>query len=89
MFAIRYLALLLKGTNLKENENATAQPVISGRKVYPIPVCFPPIEEQHRIVDKVDELMVLCDQLKTRLNYAQTTQLHLADALAEQALVEA
>lgn len=46
----------------------------------------PPLAEQHRIVAKVDELMVLCDQLKSRLNDAQTTQLHLADALVEQAI---
>jgi len=47
---------------------------------------LPPLEEQHRIVAKVDELMALCDQLKARLNDAQTTQLQLADALTEQAL---
>ena len=86
LFTIQYLALLLRGTNLKENENATAQPVISGKKVYPIPVCFPPVPEQHRIVAKVDELMALCDQLKSRLSDAQTTQLHLADALVERAI---
>ena len=42
--------------------------------------------EQRRIVAKVDELMALCDQLKAHLNNAQTTQLHLADVLAEQAI---
>jgi len=47
---------------------------------------LPPLPEQHRIVAKVDELMALCDQLKSRLSAAQTTQLHLADALAEQAI---
>jgi hypothetical protein len=29
-----FLVLLLKGTNLKEDESATAQPVISGSKIY-------------------------------------------------------
>lgn len=47
---------------------------------------IPPLEEQHRIVAKVDELMALCDQLKTQLNNAQTTQLHLSDAVVENAL---
>jgi type I restriction enzyme S subunit len=46
-----------------------------------IPIC--PLEEQKRIVAKVDELMALCDQLKTRLSDAQTTQLHLTDAIVE------
>lgn len=61
---LQYLFWLLKGTNLKEDENATAQPVISGRKVYPIVVALAPKSEQHRIVAKVDELMQLCDQLE-------------------------
>ncbi|WP_353570523.1 restriction endonuclease subunit S [Candidatus Albibeggiatoa sp. nov. BB20] len=46
-----------------------------------MPVALPPLQEQHRIVTKVDELMHLCDQLKTRLNDTQTTQLQLADTL--------
>lgn len=81
-----FLYWLLKGTNLKENENATAQPVISGRKVYPIVVGLPPKKEQLRIVAKVDELMALCDALKARLAEAQTTQIHLADAIVERAV---
>ena len=83
---INFLCWLLKGTNLKENENATAQPVISGRKVYPITVGLPPLAEQHRIVAKVDELMALCDTLKNRLNDAQVTQVQLADAIVDQAV---
>ena len=46
----------------------------------------PPLAEQHRIVAKVDELMALCELLKARLADAQTTQLHLADAVVENAL---
>ncbi|MDO6559404.1 restriction endonuclease subunit S [Paraglaciecola chathamensis] len=47
---------------------------------------IPPLAEQHRIVAKVDELMTLCDSLKAHLNQAQTTQLHLTDAIVERAL---
>lgn len=53
-------------------------------KAAPIPLC--PISEQKRMVNKVDQLMALCDELKTRLQHAQQTQLHLADALVEQAV---
>jgi len=49
-----------------------------------IPV--PPLAEQHRIVAKVDELMALCDALKARIKDAQATQIHLADAIVEQAV---
>jgi len=47
---------------------------------------LPPLAEQHRIVAKVDELMALCDALKARISDAKTTQLHLADAIVEQAV---
>jgi type I restriction enzyme S subunit len=49
-------------------------------------VPIPPLAEQHRIVAKADELMVLCDNLKKRLHDAQTTQVQLADAIVEQAV---
>ena len=51
-----------------------------------ITVPLPPLEEQYRIVAKVDKLMALCEQLKARLSDAQTTQLYLTDAIVEQAV---
>ncbi|HIF9176987.1 TPA: restriction endonuclease subunit S [Photobacterium damselae] len=59
-----FLVWLLKATNLSENDSATAQPVISGKKVYPIVVALPPKKEQQFIAAKIDELMALCDQLE-------------------------
>ena len=50
-----------------------------------VPIC--PLEEQRRIVAEVDELMVICDQLKARLTDAQTIQLNLADSMTQQALI--
>ncbi len=47
---------------------------------------LPPIREQHRVVAKVDQLMALCDQLKSRLQTSQQTQLALAESLVEGAL---
>ncbi|WP_063662004.1 restriction endonuclease subunit S [Aliivibrio fischeri] len=47
---------------------------------------LPPIAEQHRIVAKVKELMAICEQFKQRLKESQTTQLHLTDAIVEQAV---
>lgn len=49
-------------------------------------VCLPPLAEQHRIVAKVDQLMALCDQLKTRLTQARQLNEQLATALVEQAV---
>ncbi|WP_404376142.1 restriction endonuclease subunit S [Vreelandella aquamarina] len=49
-------------------------------------VPVPPLAEQHRIVQKVDELMAICDQLKERLNQASNTRCQLAGAIVEQGL---
>lgn len=45
----------------------------------PIPV--PPMEEQHRIVAKVDELMALCARLETSLDQSTATRSRLLDSL--------
>jgi type I restriction enzyme S subunit len=47
---------------------------------------IPPLAEQARIETKVDQLMTLCDQLKTRISDTQITQVQLAETLAEQAV---
>ena len=68
--------------------NATGMTVtgIKASKLKEIPVPLPSLDEQHRIVAKVDQLMTLCDQLKARLQQAQQTQLHLTDVVVEQAV---
>lgn len=71
---------------LREQSAGGAQPNLNVGKVSTTVIPLPPLTEQHRIVTKVDELMVLCDTLKTNLQNAQTTQLALADAIVEQAV---
>lgn len=82
-----YVCLYINAISLEPYVTGTAQPKMNQAKMNGIVVAIPPLAEQHRIVAKVDELMALCDQLKSRLSDAQTTQLHLADALVD-ALVE-
>jgi type I restriction enzyme S subunit len=65
---------------------AASQVNISQEKLRSAPIPIPPLAEQHRIVAKVEELMTLCDSLKTNLQNAQTTQLALADALVGHAI---
>lgn len=52
-------------------------------KLLPLPV--PPLAEQRRIVAKVDEIMALCDTLKSRIAGAAETRRHLADAITQRA----
>ncbi|GAA0782755.1 MULTISPECIES: restriction endonuclease subunit S [Pseudomonadati] len=81
-----YVKLFFRKAYLELREHAAggAQPNLNVGKIAATIVPIPPLEEQHRIVAKVDELMALCDQLKARLSNAQTTQLHLTDAIVEQ-----
>ncbi|HCN6355964.1 TPA: restriction endonuclease subunit S [Escherichia coli] len=46
----------------------------------------PPLEEFHRIVDKVQNLLSVCDVLRAYIQSAQQIQLHLADALTDAAI---
>lgn len=57
---------------------------VSTVKNYLIPI--PPKEEQYQIIARVKELLNLGDNLKSRLQTIQQTQLHLADALTDAAL---
>ena len=58
-----YLVLMLRFMNLGRSNNATAQPVVSGKKIYPRLFPLPPLAEQRRIVAKLEELLPLCQQL--------------------------
>ncbi len=49
-------------------------------------VPIPPIDEQHRIVAKVDELFGICDALKDRIREVQGIEMDLAGAVVEGAL---
>ncbi|TDR52033.1 type I restriction enzyme S subunit [Halomonas ventosae] len=59
---------------------------VSRKQVQDLLVPLPPEKEQQRIVEKVDDLMALCDHLKTRLNEAGETRTQLAEAVVEQAV---
>ena len=58
----KYLIYILRHMNLGKSHNATAQPVVSGKKIYPLLFPLPPLEEQHRIVAKIEEILPYIDQ---------------------------
>jgi type I restriction enzyme S subunit len=63
-----------------------ARPNLSMGNIAKFLIPIPPIVEQHRIVAKVDELMAICDQLKTRITEANELQRKIADVVVGQAL---
>lgn len=86
----RFLVLALKAScfqKLAWSRASTATlPIISKRKWEVLPIPLPPLVEQHRIVAKVDELMVFCDQLEANLSTRDKIRCHLLDALLEKVL---
>lgn len=84
----RYLQIFLElaSNELKAKAAGGVQSFVSLGTLRSYVMAIPPLLEQHRIVAKVDELMTLCDSLKQQLEAAQTTQIHLADAIVEQAV---
>lgn len=87
---VRYLQIFMQSKTLWDQVTSgvagSAYNALTIEKIKELLFPHPPLSEQHRIVAKVDELMFLCDALKTRIAAAQTTQLQLADAIVEQAV---
>jgi len=65
IFNLDFLSLVLIVLDLKSTSVATAQPVISGMRIYPIVIPLPPLAEQQRIVQRLEELLPKTDSLKT------------------------
>ena len=84
----QYLLIVLSSENFQSQVLAKAGistlPIISKGKWEQLLVPMPPLPEQHRIVARVEELRLLCTQLRERLNAARRTQSQLAETLVQQ-----
>ena len=78
-FDLRYLLIGLQALHL-EPLGKGVKPGLSRSDVYDLPLSVPPLAEQHRIVDKVDELMVLCDRLEEARTEREETRDRLSVA---------
>ena len=85
-----YLLLTLTEPHLLEraSEKAIGSTVKHLRvgDVERLAVPVPPLAEQHRIVQRVDELMALCDRLAQDLGESSKTRCRLAETVVEGAL---
>jgi type I restriction enzyme S subunit len=72
--------------NLQSTAIGGAQPFVSLGALRSLVIALPSTKEQYRIVAKVDELMAICDQLKTRITEANELQRKIADVVVENAI---
>ncbi|MEZ9648088.1 restriction endonuclease subunit S [Vibrio sp. 10N.261.52.C2] len=87
---IDYLHVWLTGSmggrGLLLQSSYGAKPGLNLQNINELLVPLAPILELNRVVFKVRELLIICEQLKGSLKESQTTQLHLTDAIVEQAV---
>lgn len=86
LFFYNYLTSPFGKSQVFRFDNGSAQPNLSANSVMLYAFPCPPLDEQFRIYNKVQELFGICESLKTNIQSAQQTQLHLADALTDAAL---
>lgn len=81
-----YICMVIKaaGKKLADIASSTTIAYINKTKCESIQFGLPPFVEQRRIVDKVDQLMMLCEQLKNSIRLQKRDQLLLTDAIIEQ-----
>jgi type I restriction enzyme S subunit len=86
----KFLLLTLRSNYFQtiawERSSSTTIAILNKGKWMDIVLPIPPLAEQHRIVNKVDELIAVCDTLTARLNEAQAIKIQLADAIVERAV---
>ena len=80
-----FLFYALQGTDLRKNMSSTAQPVISGQKIYPLAFNLPGLKEQTEIVRRVEILFAFADRLQARLQTALTATERMTPALLAKA----
>ncbi|MBK7362088.1 MAG: restriction endonuclease subunit S [Micavibrio sp.] len=89
----RFLTLQLSSPNMRKKIESFGRSTsgvnnINSRQIASLNIYVPPLEEQKRIVSKVDELISICDSLKDRLSKLNSIHEQLALALVEKAAAE-
>ena len=58
-------------------------PKINQNTVINLPIPLPPLEEQKRIVEKIEQLMGLCDELEAKLRKARENSEKLMETVVK------
>jgi len=82
---IEYLVLHLKQMKLGKSAFKGAQPVISGKRVYPLITQISPLAEQKEIVKKIKKLFAICDQLEKQITNSQANAEQLMQSVLKEA----
>ena len=85
---IEWAYLVLSSLDFTQYQVGSTVPALQQGTLGAIPILLPPLAEQHRIVAKVGELMVLCDRLEAGLTAADAARRRLLDSLLHEALDE-
>ena len=86
---VDYLRYALKYLNLSSTSNSTAQPVVSGKGIYPLLLPLPPLREQHRIVSTLDSIFPLLDDYCAANDELEKMNAELPEKLKKSILQEA
>ena len=84
-----FLVYCLKFLDLGKSHNATAQPVVSGKKIYPLLFPLPPLAEQKRIVAKLEQVLPLVDEYGAAQEQLDKLNKELPEALKTSILQQA
>ncbi len=84
-----FLVYCLKFLDLGKSHNATAQPVVSGKKIYPLLFPLPPLAEQKRIVAKLEQVLPLAEEYGAAQEQLDKLNKELPEALKKSILQEA
>lgn len=71
-------------STLREVKGTAGQDNLSLEQCRDLVISIPSIEEQHRIVDSIRQLMALCDTLDQKIDAAKSKQTEMLDALMAQ-----
>lgn len=81
-----YLFYYLKSTSFDGYISGTAQPQITRTSLTKMPVIYPPLNEQKRIVEKLDKMMKFVDGANARLDKIPTALKRARQSILNQAI---